>query len=69
MEVDQNQNDIEVPICIVPGPEPGCSKQVSSTFEQTPEVPGVPIRANKVLRCTVVYISDYSKDISKEEKS
>ncbi|XP_076252082.1 uncharacterized protein LOC143191157 isoform X1 [Rhynchophorus ferrugineus] len=59
MEVDQNQNDIEVPICIVPGPEPGCSKQVSSTFEQTPEVPGVPIRANKVLRCTVVYISGY----------
>ncbi|XP_076252083.1 uncharacterized protein LOC143191157 isoform X2 [Rhynchophorus ferrugineus] len=52
MEVDQNQNDIE-------GPEPGCSKQVSSTFEQTPEVPGVPIRANKVLRCTVVYISGY----------
>ncbi|XP_076253450.1 uncharacterized protein LOC143191896 isoform X2 [Rhynchophorus ferrugineus] len=33
MEVDQNQNYIE-------GPQPGCSKQVSSTFEQTPEDDG-----------------------------
>ncbi|XP_076269926.1 uncharacterized protein LOC143202343 isoform X2 [Rhynchophorus ferrugineus] len=35
MEVDQNQNDIEVPISIVLGLQPGFSKQVSSTFEQT----------------------------------
>ncbi|XP_076273060.1 uncharacterized protein LOC143204415 [Rhynchophorus ferrugineus] len=37
MEVEQNQNYIEVPIFIVPGPQPGSSKQVSSIFEQTPE--------------------------------
>ncbi|KAF7270199.1 hypothetical protein GWI33_016809 [Rhynchophorus ferrugineus] len=57
MEVDQNKNDIE-------GPQPGCLKQVSSTFERTPEVPDVPIGANKVLRCTVVYyISEIVKSI------
>ncbi|XP_076273138.1 uncharacterized protein LOC143204466 isoform X2 [Rhynchophorus ferrugineus] len=33
MEVDQNQNYIE-------GPQPGCSKQVSSTFKQTSESNG-----------------------------
>ncbi|XP_076271610.1 circadian locomoter output cycles protein kaput-like isoform X2 [Rhynchophorus ferrugineus] len=31
MEMDQNQNYIEVPISIIPGSQPGCSKQVSST--------------------------------------
>ncbi|XP_076251359.1 uncharacterized protein LOC143190724 isoform X3 [Rhynchophorus ferrugineus] len=34
---DQNQNDREVPISIIPGAQPGCSKQVSSIFQQTPE--------------------------------